>query len=106
MSSYSKLASMTSVHDEGLSMKDLLFKEIEPGTPCFLVHVNDDPEWNGRVVSVVGRVFDSDEPGAEWYRVSSAWLKKQFPQSDVMVLRYNLCPIIPPVLLPGIGAKA
>lgn len=80
--------------------------EIEPGTPCFLVRTDEQPDWNGRVVSVVGRVLDSDEPDAEWYQVSSAWLKKQFPHSDVLVLRYNLCPIIPPVLLPGIEAQA
>jgi len=87
-------------------MKRLEMKEIEPGTPCFLVRVDGDPDWNGRVVSVVARVLDSDDPGAEWYRVSSAWLRKQLPQSDVMVLRHNLHPIIPPVLLPGIEAQA
>ena len=37
--------------------------EIDPGTPCFLVGVDETPEWNGRIVSVVGRVYDPDEPG-------------------------------------------
>ncbi|UCD69730.1 MAG: hypothetical protein JSW48_06675 [Betaproteobacteria bacterium] len=80
--------------------------EIEPGTPCFLVRTSERPDWNGRVVSVIGRIRDSDEPDAEWYQVSSAWLKKQFPQSDVLAPRFNLCPIIPPVILPGIEAEA
>lgn len=80
--------------------------EIEPGTPCFLIHTEEQPDWIGRVVSVVGRVFDSDEPGLEWYQVYSTWLNKQFPQSDVLVLRSNLCPMIPPLILPGIEAQA
>ena len=80
--------------------------QIEPGTPCFLVRTSEQPDWNGRVVSVIGRVFDSDDPGSEWYQVSSTWLKKQFPQSDILVLRHNLHPIIPPVILPGIEAEA
>lgn len=79
--------------------------EINPGTPCFLVRVDETPEWNGRVVSVVGRVYDPDEPGADWYRIASAWLDDAFPESDVLVLRENLCPIIPPLILPGIEAE-
>jgi hypothetical protein len=99
-------AKTTLEHLTTLSMTRLMMAEIEPGTPCFLVRTVEQPDWIGRVVSVVGRVLDSDEPGTEWYQVSSAWLKKQFPQSDVLVLRDNLSPIIPPVILPGIEAEA
>jgi len=80
--------------------------EIDPGTPCFLVGVDETPEWNGRIVSVVGRVYDADEPGVDWYRIASAWLEKAYPESDVLVLRDNLRPLIPPLILPGIEAGA
>jgi hypothetical protein len=58
--------------------------------------------WSVRSSNRIG----SDEWYRWWYQVSSAWLKKQFPQSDVLVLRDNLSPMIPPVILPGIEAEA
>ena len=37
--------------------------QIEPGAPCLLVRTSEQPDWNGRVVSVIGGVFDSTGPG-------------------------------------------
>jgi hypothetical protein len=73
---------------------------IAPGTPCFLVHLVERKELNGRVVEVAGPAPTQTDDTQPWYQLRAAWVSERFPDNEAIAPRRNLRPIVPPSIAP------
>ena len=78
-------------------------KIIEPNTLCYLVEVEDYPDFNGQVVTVLGRVRDPDDPTGVWYSIEAHWLRK-FNDTSWTAKHSCLKPLYPATVLQGVEA--
>ena len=76
-------------------------QDIEPGTLCCLVGLEDHPDFDMHVVTVLGRVNEPDDPKGIWYEVDAHWLRK-ISDSLWTVEHSLLKPLYPDTLLPGV----
>jgi len=79
--------------------------EIKPGTPCYLVNLREMASLTGRVVAVVAGPLVAPEQDVGSYRITAAWAREMFGDSDVTAPRSSLLPIVPPGIAPPAAKK-